>query len=217
MLRSRRKRKVEKIDLERRGSNCVKAISASDTLMMFPSRRDCQPVLWRMIMITRTIMTMMIMRMMIMAIIMTMIMVVSSSCLNNLLSISGLQVDDLADSSNRSILPKEAKDQFQESILQKEAIEDDPFFRKTSGTKVEKLGKEDEVFRLHEKEGGDSCKGQFDEQDKTVDSEKESFGGNQVSESSESLSQVNTYKDFFFFVIFASSTNNVFMVVTSFS
>ena len=84
LIRSRRKRKVEKIDLERRGSNCVKAISAPDTLMMFPSRRDCQPVLWRMIMIMRTIMTMMItrmmiMRMMIMAIIMTMIMVVSSS------------------------------------------------------------------------------------------------------------------------------------------
>ena len=75
-------------------------------------------------------------------------------------------------------------------------MEDDPFFHKTSGTKVEKLGKEDEVFQLHEKEGGDSCKDQFDEQDKTVDSEKESFGGNQVSESSESLSQVNTYKDF---------------------
>ena len=90
----------------------------------------------------------------------------------------------------------EAKDQFQESILPKEAIEDDPFFHKTSGTKVEKLEIEDEVFRLHEKEGGDSCKDQFDEQDKAVDSEKESFGGNQVSESSESLSQVNTYKDF---------------------
>ena len=71
MIRSRTKRKVEKIDLERRGSNCVKAISAPDTLMMFPSRRDCQPVLWRMriIMIMRTIMTMMIMRVMIMAII----------------------------------------------------------------------------------------------------------------------------------------------------
>ena len=52
MIRSRRKRKVEKIDLER-GSNCVKAISAPDTLMMFPSRRDCQLVLWRMIMIMR--------------------------------------------------------------------------------------------------------------------------------------------------------------------
>ena len=76
LIRLRRKRKVEKIDLERRGSNCVKAISAPDTLMMFPSRRDCQPVLWRMrmIMIMRVIMTMMIM-----AIIMTMIMVVSSS------------------------------------------------------------------------------------------------------------------------------------------
>ena len=81
LIRLRRKRKVEKIDLERRGSNCVKAISAPDTLMMFPSRRDCQPVLWRMrmIMFMRTIMTMMIMRMMIMAVIMTMIMVVSSS------------------------------------------------------------------------------------------------------------------------------------------
>ena len=78
LIRSRRKRKVEKIDLER-GSNCVKAISAPDTLMMFPSRRDCQLVLWRMIMIMRVIMRMMIMRMMIMAIIMTMIMVVSSS------------------------------------------------------------------------------------------------------------------------------------------
>ena len=80
LIRLRRKRKVEKIDLER-GSNCVKAISAPDTLMMFPSRRDCQPVLWRMrmIMFMRTIMTMMIMRMMIMAVIMTMIMVVSSS------------------------------------------------------------------------------------------------------------------------------------------
>ena len=96
-------------------------------------------------------------------------------------------------------------------------MEDDPFFHKTSGTKVEKLGKEDEVFRLHEKEGSDSCKDQFDEQDKTVYSEKESFGGNQVSESSESLSQVNTSNDFFFFAIFASGTNNVFMVVTSFS
>ena len=79
LIRLRRKRKVEKIDLERRGSNCVKAISAPDSLMMFPSRRDCQLVLWRMIMIMRTIMTMMIMRMMIMAIIMTIIMVVSSS------------------------------------------------------------------------------------------------------------------------------------------
>ena len=78
LIRLRRKRRVEKIDLER-GSNCVKAISAPDTLMMFPSRRDCQLVLWRMIMIMRTIMTMMIMRMMIMAVIMTMIMVVSSS------------------------------------------------------------------------------------------------------------------------------------------
>ena len=79
LIRLRRKRKVEKIDLERRGSNCVKAISAPDTLMMFPSRRDCQLVLWRMIMIMRVIIRMMIMRMMIMAIIMTMIMVVSSS------------------------------------------------------------------------------------------------------------------------------------------
>ena len=52
------------------------------------------------------------------------------------------------------------------------------------------------MFQLDEKRREDSCKDQFDEQDKTVDSEKESFGGNQVSESSESLSQVNTYKDF---------------------
>ena len=52
------------------------------------------------------------------------------------------------------------------------------------------------MFQLDEKRREDSCIDQFAEQDKAVDSEKESFGGNQVSESSESLSQVNTYKDF---------------------
>ena len=96
-------------------------------------------------------------------------------------------------------------------------MEGDPFFHKTSATKVEKLAKEDEVFRLHEKEGGYSCKPQVDEQDNAMDSEKESFGGNQVSESSESLSQVNTYKDFSSGFLRHFCTNNVFMVVTSFS